>query len=294
MAEPWDIESRTVVVDGLRMHVRTGGDGPTAVLLHGWPQTGLCWRRVAPGLVEAGYSVVVPDLRGYGLTDKPTGGYDKRSMARDVRGLLRGLGLAGEPVHVVGHDRGARVGHRWALDAPEELASLTVLDIVPTHAMISSGSMRTARGYWHWLFHLQPDLPELLVGPQVETYLRHLLDQWTVQRAALADAVDDYVRAFRAPGALRAGFDDYRALDEDVAQDQASADAGQRVALPVLALWGDAGLPSGLPVLDVWREYATDVRGGPVAACGHFVPEEQPRELLRSLLPFLRGTAGPS
>lgn len=297
VAERWDtdgdtdrgVDSRTVVVDGLRMHVRTAGEGPPVVLLHGWPQTGLCWRYVAPELVRAGYRVVVPDLRGYGHTDKPTGGYDKRTMAGDVRGLLAVLGLAGEPVHVVGHDRGARVAHRWALDAPDELRTLTVLDIVPTLTMITGGSMRTARAYWHWLFHLQPDLPELLVGPAVETYLRYLLDRWTVQRGALADAVDDYVRAFTAPGALRAGFDDYRALDEDVAQDQASADAGQRLALPVLALWGDGGLPAQLPVLDVWREYATDVRGGAVADCGHFVPEEQPAELVARLLELLRG-----
>lgn len=279
-----------MVVDGLRMHVRLAGDGPTAVLLHGWPQTGECWRRVAPELVDAGYRVVAPDLRGYGHTDKPTEGYDKRSMARDVRRLVAVLGLGEDPVHLVGHDRGGRVAHRWALDAPGELASLTVLDIVPTRTMVESGTMRTARGYWHWLFHLQPDLPELLVGPAVETYVRYLVDRWTVQRAALAEMVPEYVRAMSGPGALRAGLDDYRALDEDVAQDCASYDAGQRVGVPVLALWGDGGLPAHLPVLDIWREYAADVRGRPVADCGHFVPEEQPERLVEALLPLLDET----
>lgn len=280
------MSSRTVVLDRLQMHVRTGGAGPLVVLLHGWPQTGHCWRHVAPALVGAGFSVAVPDLRGYGLTDKPVEGYDKRTMAADVRALVATLGA--EQVHLVGHDRGARVAHRYALDHPDETATLAVLDVVPTLATFTRGDVSTARGYWHWLFHMQPDLPELLVGPTLETYLRYFLDRWTVQRSALDDAVDHYVRAFSAPGALRAGFDDYRATDTDLAQDRASADAGERLTMPVLALWGDQGLPARLPVLDIWSEYAVNVRGGPVVDCGHFLPEEQPDELTARLLQFLQ------
>lgn len=283
---PSPLSSRSVVVDGLRVHVRTGGSGPLVVLLHGWPQTGECWRRIAPALVDAGYRVVVPDLRGYGLTDRPTSGYDKRTMAADLRGLLARLGAGGEPVHLVGHDRGGRVGHRYALDHPDDVATLTVLDILPTLRMVDA-DLTTARGYWHWLFHLQPDLPELLIGPAVGTYVRYLVDSWTVQRHALADALDGYVAALERPGALRATLDDYRAFDTDTALDRESYDAGERVRAPVLALWGDAGLPSRLPVLDIWREFADDVRGGPVADCGHFVPEEQPAELLERLRAFL-------
>ena len=275
----------TALVGGLRMHYRLTGDGPAVALVHGWPQTGHCWRLVEPALAAAGYTVLTPDLRGYGLTDKPPGGYDKRSMAADVRGLVAALDLG--PVHLVGHDRGARVGHRYALDHPDALRSLTVLDIVPTLTTVTQTDLATARNYWHWTFHQQPDLPELLVAPNLDGYLRHLFARWAVQREVVDAEVAHYVAEFRRPGALRAGFDDYRATDEDVALDAASRDAGQRVRVPVLALWGDGGLPGRLRVLDIWAEYADDVSGGPVRDCGHFIPEEQPDGLLTALLPFL-------
>jgi haloacetate dehalogenase len=274
------------VVGGLRMHYRVAGEGPLVVLLHGWPQTGDCWRLVLPGLVAAGYTVLAPDLRGYGLTDKATSGYDKRAMARDVRGLVATLGF--DHVRLVGHDRGARVAHRYALDYPDEVTHLAVLDIVPTLAMFRGGDIGAARGYWHWLFHLQPDLPELLVGGAVDEYLRFFFERWTVQRHRLADAVDGYVEAFRQPGALRAGFDDYRATDQDLIDDAVDADAGRTVDAPVLALWGAQGLPAQLPVVDIWKQFAADVRGEAVADCGHFLPEEQPERVTELLLEFLR------
>jgi haloacetate dehalogenase len=272
------------VVDGLRVHYERAGSGPPVVLLHGWPQTSHCWRHVLPRLAER-HTVIAPDLRGYGLTDKPVGGYDKRTMAADVSGLVRELGF--ERVSVVGHDRGARVAHRWALDRPDEIERLVLLDVVPTRAMFRR-DMTVARGYWHWLFHLQPDLPELLVGDRVEEYLRWFFERWTVDRAAVEEAVEHYVTAFRRPGALRAGFDDYRAtFPDDVEHDDADADRGHRLRAPLLVLWGEAGLPAGLPVVEVWEEYADDVRGEALPACGHFVPEERPDLLVEHLLAFL-------
>ncbi len=267
------------------MHYRIAGDGPLVLLLHGWPQTGRCWHRVQPALAAAGYTVVAPDLRGYGLTDKPTGGYDKRTMAADVRALAAALGF--DRVRLVGHDRGARVAHRYALDYPGEVSHLAVLDIVPTLAMFTRGDVRTARGYWHWLFHLQPDLPELLVGPAIDSYLRYFFERWTVQRHALAERIGFYVEMFGQPGALRAGFDDYRATDDDLALDQATFDAGQKLAMPVLALWGEQGLPARLPVAEIWGDYATDLRAEPIAECGHFIPEEQPARVVDLLRSFL-------
>jgi haloacetate dehalogenase len=204
-------------VDGVRLHYLRAGAGPLLVLLHGWPQTSDCWRPVLADLA-ADYTVVAPDLRGYGLSDKPTRGYDKRRMAADMAGLVEALGF--ERAMVVGHDRGARVGHRWALDHPGQVERLAVLDIVPTREMFRRLDASLASGYWHWLFHMQPDLPERLVGDDIRGYLEFFFERWTYNRHGLtADAVDGYVRAFSRPGALRASLDDYRALEEDIALD---------------------------------------------------------------------------
>lgn len=279
------VQHATAQVGGLRMHYVTAGVGPPVVLLHGWPQTSHCWRKIIGPLAER-FTVVAPDLRGYGLTDKPASGYDKRTMAEDVRGLCRVLGF--DSVRLVGHDRGGRVAHRYALDHADEVSHVAVLDIVPTLAVFRQASPATARNYWHWMFHLQPDLPELLVGPQIEAYLRWFFERWTVNRPAVEEAVPEYVAAFSRPGALRAGFDDYRATHQgDLEADEGDAAAGRRLEMPLLALWGSSGLPSSVAVLDVWREYARDVRGGPVPDCGHFLPEENPAYVIESLLAFL-------
>ncbi|PZG10973.1 alpha/beta hydrolase [Nonomuraea aridisoli] len=272
---------------GLRMHYLIDGEGPLLVLLHGWPQTSACWRGIIPALAER-FTVVAPDLRGYGRTDKPAAGYDKRTMAADVRALARSLGH--EKVLLAGHDRGARVAHRYALDHPGEVERLVVMDIIPTREMWLRYDMRSglAAGTWHWTFHLQPDLPELLAGKDVRGYLGYFFEKWTVQRARLD--VEEYVRAFEQPGALRAGFEDYRAsFPYDAEHDDADWEAGRRLEMPVLALWGAAGLPSRVPVLDIWREYARDVQGAEIPDCGHFLAEEQPEAVLAHLRAFLPG-----
>ncbi|MES4900771.1 MULTISPECIES: alpha/beta hydrolase [unclassified Streptomyces] len=272
-------------VNGIRLHYTRAGSGSLLVLLHGWPQTGLCWRPVL-GELAAAHTVVAPDLRGYGLSDKPTTGYDKRRMASDIAELVRQLGF--ERAAVVGHDRGARVAHRWALDHPDQVERLAVLDVIPTREMLRRLDASVAAGYWHWLFHLQPDLPELLVGNNVRAYLEYFFERWTYNRHGLdPDAVDAYVRAFSRPGALRAGFDDYRAQERDLALDEEDAAAGRRLTMPVLALWGSAGLPARLPTLDIWRQYADDVTGAQIPECGHFIPEERPEALLAHLRTFL-------
>ncbi len=281
-----DIRERTVLVDGLRMHCLHAGEGPLLVLLHGWPQTGYCWRHLI-GPLSAGYTVVAPDLRGYGRTDKPSGGFDKRAMAEDVRGLVRALGF--QTAAVIGHDRGARVAHRWGLDRPEEVERLVVMDVIPTREMWRRMDMELARRYWHWLFHLQPDLPELLAGANPAAYLGYFFERWTHNRAGLDErAVAEYVRAFSAPGALRAGFDDYRAsFPLDAEHDDADAAAGRRLTMPVLVLWGASGLFGQMPALEIWRDYARDVRGAAITDCGHFLAEEQPERVLVELGGFL-------
>ncbi|MFG3261938.1 MULTISPECIES: alpha/beta fold hydrolase [Streptomyces] len=276
-------------VDGVRLHYLRAGSGPLLVLLHGWPQTSDCWRPVLPDLA-ADHTVVAPDLRGYGLSDKPSTGYDKRRMAADMAGLVEALGF--ETTAVVGHDRGARVGHRWALDRPDQVERLAVLDIVPTREMFRRLDASLASGYWHWLFQMQPDLPERLVGHDIRGYLEYFFERWTYNRHGLTpEAVDGYVRAFSRPGAMRASFDDYRAMEQDVALDDIDAAEGRRLTMPVLALWGSVGLPSRLPTLEIWRAYADDVTGAEIPECGHFIPEEQPEALLGHLWSFLADEA---
>ncbi|MFC0111103.1 alpha/beta fold hydrolase [Kibdelosporangium aridum] len=276
------MDSAMATVNGIRMHYRHAGDGPPVVLLHGWPQTSYCWHKIFDDLA-ATHTVIAPDLRGYGLTDKPRDGYDKRTMASDVSELVRGLGI--ERVSVVGHDRGGRVAHRWALDRPDEIDRFAVLDIIPTREMWRRMTADTARGYWHWLFHLQPDLPELLAGQNIAAYLGYFFERWTYQRQGL-EAADEYIKAFSAPGALRAGFDDYRAsFPTDAEHDD--SDAGRKLTIPVLALWGATGLLGQLPTLEIWRDYAENVTGSAIAECGHFLAEEQPSIVVDHLKRFL-------
>jgi haloacetate dehalogenase len=285
-----EIVTATATANGLRMHYLRGGDGPPVVFLHGWPQTSHCWRKVLPALA-GDYTVIAPDLRGYGRTDKPRDGYDKRTMAADVSALVESLGF--DRVAVVGHDRGARVGHRWGLDRPDQVSRLAVLDILPTREVWRRWSLDIARRYWHWVFHLQPDLPERLAGADVAGYLGYFFERWTYQRAGLEpEAVAEYVRAFSAPGALRAGFDDYRAsFPHDAEADDADHAAGKRLHMPVLALWGQAALFGVAPVVEVWGDYADDVTGQAIEDCGHFLAEERPDELVALLRPFLAGEA---
>jgi haloacetate dehalogenase len=279
------MEHAVARVNGIRMHYVRDGSGPLMVLLHGWPQTWYCWRKVIPAFA-ARYTVIAPDLRGYGLTDKPRDGYDKRTMAEDVRALARQLGF--ERLVLVGHDRGARVAHRYTLEHPSEVERLVVLDIIPTRAVWERLDHTLARGFWHWLFHLQPDLPEQLVDGRVETYLRYFFERWTYNRLPVEEAVPEYVAAFSRPGALRAGFDDYRAsFPDDQDADEETFRQGGRLEPPVLALWGAMGLVGQLPALEIWREYAKDVTGEAIADCGHFLPEEQPEIVAQRILRFL-------
>ena len=280
---------RSIRLPNLTMNYRdTGGEGPLVVLLHGWPQTSYCWRLVEPALA-AHFRVVAPDLRGYGLSDKPVAGYDKARMAQDVRELVAALGY--DSVRLVGHDRGARVAHRFALDHPEMLTHLSLLDICPTLHTFRNGTPETARGYWHWLFHMRPDLPELLVGANIEAYLRYFFEHWAVERAALEEAIPHYVTAFSRPGALRTGFEDYRATDTDLELDSADFEAGRRVMIPTQVLWGEHGLVGGADVLAAWRPFAPEVSGQALTGCGHFLPEEQPRVLSELLLGYLSDAA---
>jgi len=280
------IQADVATVNGVRMHYLRAGKGPLVVLLHGWPQTSHSWREVVPELASK-FTVVTPDLRGYGRTDKPTTGYDKRTMASDIAQLVEKLGF--DKAKVVGHDRGARVAHRWALDRPDQVERVVLMDVLPTREVREQLDMGITHAYWHWWFHLQPDLPERLAGQDVGAYLGHFFEKWTYNRHGLPpSAIDEYVRAFSGPGALRAGFDDYRAtFPTDLDLDDADYAAGRRLTMPLLLLWGSESFLKTFPVVDIWHRYATDVRGEVIPECGHFIAEERPAATLEHLRRFL-------
>jgi haloacetate dehalogenase len=285
--------TRWLDANGVNLFARVGGSGPPVVLVHGFPQTHVEWRRVAPRLAER-FTVVALDLPGYGNSDAPPSArgarYSKRALAADVVAAMRALGH--ERFAFVGHDRGARVGYRLALDHPERLTRLAVLDVVPTAEMWRRMDAEHALTTYHWLFLAQPEpLPETLIGGASEFFLDHTLASWT--KAKTLEAFDPRAlacyRAFLAePARVHACCEDYRAgATLDRRHDEADLAAGRTIATPFLVLWGGAGFPArGENPLDVWRRWAPDARGHAVD-CGHFLPEEAPEETTAALIKFL-------
>ena len=280
------LDQLTVRANGIKINLWAGGKGPPVLLLHGYPQTGQMWRKIAPRLIDE-FSVVCPDLRGYGDSDKPLGGYDKKTMARDMHEVMAALGHGSYAV--VGHDRGARVGHRLALDQPQGVTRLCVLDIVPTHTVFARTDRHLAAAYWHWFYFQAPDLPEVMLAAAPEAFLRHMFRSLTFRAGAIDEPiVQEYLRAFRLPGTIRAGLEDYRAAaTRDFEDDE--RDLERKLACPMLAIWGEFGKMHALfDVLGTWKQRAERAEGHPLP-CGHFIPEEAPEELLADLRPFLRG-----
>jgi haloacetate dehalogenase len=284
---------RKVRTRAATINLRTGGQGPAVLLLHGYPQTHAMWHKVAPDLARD-YTVVCPDLRGYGDSSKPKGlpdhsNYSKRAMALDMAEVMTALGH--ERFHVVGHDRGGRVGHRLARDHGRRVQSLTVLDISPTLKMYQSTNLQFAKAYWHWFFLIQEaPLPERMLEGQVPFYILKRLGRGKSGLKHFSrEAMAEYERAFRDPRTIHATCEDYRAAATiDLIHDQREK---SKLRMPLLALWGKHGVIEALfECLADWREVAADVRGRALA-CGHFIPEEKPKELLAELRRFLAKSA---
>jgi haloacetate dehalogenase len=280
-------ESVMIDAGGATIRVRHGGSGPPLLLLHGNPQTHAMWHEVAPRLAED-FTVVATDLRGYGDSSKPEttpdhAPYSKRTMARDQVAVMRALGF--ERFFVCGHDRGGRVAYRMALDHPERVLRLAVLDIVPTWEAFSRADMAFGLGYWHWFFLAQPyDLPERLIGTD-PTYF--FLSRPERSAVFAPEALEEYLRCFRDPRTAHAVCEDYRAAATlDFAHDEADRHEGRRITCPVLALWGRQGnLDAWYDVVGIWRGWADDVRGRALG-CGHYLPEEAPGETYSELRTF--------
>lgn len=292
MVMPDGFSTSYVTTDAGRIHVAHGGEGPPMLLLHGYPQTHAMWHRIA-GRLAAHRQVICPDLRGYGDSDKPPGGadhatYSKRAMAEDCVRVMRHFGHS--RFDMVGHDRGARVGHRLALDRPEVLSRLCVLDIAPTLHMFETADRHFAYGYYHWFFLIQPDgLPERLIGADPAYYLNEKLVRWAAPGAHFDPAaVAEYERCFADPACIHASCEDYRAAAGiDLEHDRADRTAGRRIDCPLFVLWGAHGfVHKSYDVLGVWRDYANGVVAGRALDCGHFVPEEAPDALYAELRDF--------
>jgi pimeloyl-ACP methyl ester carboxylesterase len=284
------IASHTLRANGIRQNFIDAGAGAPVVLLHGFPETNYAWRNQIPVLGES-YRIIAPDLRGYGETEKPAAGYDKRNMAKDLADLLDALGIG--KIALVGHDRGARVATRFAKDYPGRIDRLVVMDNVPTRVVARDLDAKIAKAYWFFNFHLVADLPETLIAGKEEQWLRWFFSDWAYDPSAISgEAFDTYVRAYRAPGAVRGAMADYRANAEDVAQDLADADV--KIACPTLALWGADYSAVGklFDMPKVWAEMADNLRAVPIERCGHLPHEERPEAVNALLLEFLQGWKG--
>jgi haloacetate dehalogenase len=284
--------SQQIASAGATIHTVIGGSGPPLLLVHGYPQTHVEWHKIAPRLAER-FTVVMTDLRGYGDSSKPPDGenhanYSKRAMAQDQVEVMRALGF--ERFAVVGHDRGARVTWRLAVEHPDRVTRAAVIDIVPLP--YSNVTQAFATEYFHWFFLIQPaPFPETLIGNSAEFYLRsRFLRSPGAGSAFTPEAVAEYLRCFRNPDTIHATCEDYRA-GATIDIEHASADGDRKVRCPLLVLWGARGTVGRLyDVMSIWRQHAVDVRGKALDS-GHFLPEEVPAETLAELLPFLTNGA---
>jgi haloacetate dehalogenase len=295
-----DLRLTRVTVGEVSLRVRTGGSGPPLLLLHGYPETHFAWGLVA-GELAGDFTVVAPDLRGYGDSSKPPAvpgheSYGKRAMAQDCIGLMRQLGF--DRFDVAGHDRGGRVAYRMALDAPEVVNRLTVMDVIPTGEVWARADARLALGYWHWAFLAQPHpIPERLIAADPEFFFFDAEFGGAIRRFPVA-AVADYARCARDPAAIEAMCEDYRAgATCDRRDDDEDRAAGRRITCPTQVLWAGRGaLESWYDTLAVWRGWADDVSGRALD-CGHFLIEERPQEVLTALRDFhvaSRAPGGPA
>jgi pimeloyl-ACP methyl ester carboxylesterase len=265
----------TASVNGIQMHYVIGGQGDPIVLLHGWPQTWYEWRHIMPALAK-NYTVIAPDLRGLGDSSKPVTGYDGKTTAEDIYQLVSKLGY--KDIFLVGHDFGVQVAYSYAAAHPNETKRLVILDV----PIAGIGPGENITGLWWAQFHNVRDIPEMLVAGHEREYLTWFYKYSCNPAAITKEDIDEYVSHYSAPGGMRAGFEYYRALSDDIKQNKEYSNV--KLPMPVLTLGGECSF--GTAALDSMRLLATDVRGGVVPDTGHWIPEEQPEFLVGQLFKF--------
>ncbi len=282
--------SQIIEANSVKINLVKGGKGAPLLLLHGYPQTHFMWHKIAPHLAER-FTVIATDLRGYGDSSKPPNmanhyNYSKRVMAEDQIEVMSQLGY--QEFYLIGHDRGARVAYRLALDYPEKVKKLALLDIIPTDILYGSLDQELATIYYHWFFLIQPyPFPEELIGSNPAYFLETCLTRWSSDFSAFSpEAVSEYIRTFKNKETQRATCEDYRAAATiDLEHDQ--LDQGKLIECPTLVLWGKKGIIGRkYDVLALWKERSKEIIGYPLN-CGHFLPEEAPLEVIAALKNFI-------
>jgi len=286
-----NFKQTTLQTTGAIINILTAGKGDPLLLLHGYPQNHFMWHKIAP-LLAKDFMVIISDLRGYGDSSKPKGAtdhsnYSKREMAIDMVEIMTQLGH--EEFYLVGHDRGARVAHRLTLDYPQKVKKIALLDIIPTYELYHNTDKEFATAYYHWFFLIQPHpLPETLISANPGYFLRQCLQSWSQDFSVFTpEALAEYSRCFSNPETIHATCEDYRASASiDLIDDELDLD--KKITCPVLVLWGSKGIVGRkYNVLESWKKRATDVKGKALN-CGHFLPEEAPKETYLALINFYK------
>jgi pimeloyl-ACP methyl ester carboxylesterase len=270
-------------VHDIRLHYVAGGHGPPVILVPGWPETWWAWRKLMPRLAQR-FTVIAVDTPGMGESSQPTSGYDMSSVSDDLRDLMGQLGY--RRFHVVGHDIGVWISYAMAVDHPDAVDRLALLDsnipgVTPSPPIFLPKTENTHS--WHFMFNQLDDLPEILVSGHEREYLSWIFRNYAHKPEAVA--IDEYIRAYSVPGAMRAGFAYYRALPVTIEQNKERMHS--RLAIPILALGGEYGTADVAKTS--LKSYADNLRGSVLPECGHYVPEECPSLVLEQLVPFLEG-----
>ncbi|MGK7885248.1 MAG: alpha/beta fold hydrolase [Crocosphaera sp.] len=286
-----NFQNLVIQTSEVKINLLKGGEGYPILLLHGYPQTHVMWHKIASRLAEK-FTVIIPDLRGYGDSDKPSGtpnhyNYSKRVMAADQIEVMSQLGY--EEFYLVGHDRGGRVAHRLTLDYPHKVKKLALLDIAPTYQMYTTTDQEFATAYYHWFFLIQPfPFPETLINNNPDFFLTHCLQSWSQTESAFTpEVMAEYLRCFRDPQTVHGTCEDYRASATiDLEHDRQDID--KKIECPLLVLWGNKGvIEKKYDVIESWQKRAINVQGKPIS-CGHFLPEESPEEIYKSIKTFFQ------
>ena len=272
------------LVNNVTLHYVIGEQGDPILLLHGWPETWYEWRHIIPQLIDNNYTVIAPDMRGLGDSEKPQTGYDKKTVAEDIYQLIKKLGYG--KIYLVAHDLGGPVAYSYAAAHPENVKKMVILDTLLPGFGDEEAAKFSPNGLWHLPFHAVRDLPEKLIEGKEDTYLNWFYDHYSYNQSAITPKDrEEYIKQYSKPGALRAGFEYYRAIFEDAQQNKEYA-AKQKLEIPILTIGGEAGI--GNLTTSSFQKVANNVTGITLPNTGHFIPEERPNFLTKQILEFFK------